>query len=165
MTKKFVITNELVATTFCLGFLSYLWRQLSLLAATLSSLIVLYLLSHTLIVLIVVSSSFHTIFCSSLYSHCGKTFFLFLHFTTWIKATQFFLDLCTLQKLYREDPNLVVSLLGVLSEQKSHFSLLVSCRILLFFFSSHTIKFFATLSIYKTSNQIPWYTRNVLLLW
>ena len=91
--------------------------------------------------------------------------FPFLHFITWIKASKFFLDLCSLQKLRREDPNLVVSLLGVLPEQKSHFSLLVSCPILLFFFSSHTIKFFATLSIYKISNQIPWYTRNVLLLW
>ena len=116
------------------------------------------------------------------YTHCGFFFFShnillftiftlrqrlfsFLHFTTWIKASQFFPWFVTLQKLCREDPNLVVSLLGVLPKQKSHLILLVSCPILLFFFSSHTIKIFAKMSIYKTSNQIPWYKKNVLLLW
>ena len=95
------------------------------------------LLSHTLIALTVVSFSFHTMFCSPLSSHYGNTFFSFLHFTTWNKASQFFLDLCILQKLCRENSNLVVSILGVTPKQKSHFSLLVSCPILLFFSSFH----------------------------
>ena len=64
-------------------------------------------------------------------------FFSFLHFTTWNKASQFFLDLCILQKLCRENSNLVVSILGVTPKQKSHFSLLVLCPILLFFSSFH----------------------------
>ena len=58
-------------------------------------------------------SSFHTIFCSSQSSRCGNTFFSILHFTTWIKASQFFLDLCALQKLCRENSKLVVSVLRV----------------------------------------------------
>ena len=70
--------------------------------------------------------------------HIAATSFFYssLH-TTWIKASQFFLDLCALQKLCRENSNLLVSLLGVPPRQKSHFSLLVSCLILLFFSSFH----------------------------
>ena len=113
------------------------------------------LLSHTHIVLTVVSSYFHTIFCSSLYSHCSNTFFLFFTSQHESKPHNFFF-ICALYKSFVEKTQtLLFLILGILPKQKSHFSLLVSCPILLFFFSSDTIKFFATLSIYKTSNQIP----------
>ena len=120
------------------------------------------LLSHTLTALTVVSSSFHTIFCSSQSSHCGIIFFHIIHFTTWIKASQFFLDLCALQKLCIENSNLVFPLLGVPPKQNLIFLFWFHAQF--YYFSpfligedhwAKTIKFFATLSIYKTSNQIP----------
>ena len=91
------------------------------------------MLSHTIIALTVVSFSFHPMFCSPLSSHYGNTFFLFFTSQHESKPHNFSL-ICA---FFKENSNLVVSILGITPKQKSHFSLLVSCPILLFFSSFH----------------------------
>ena len=81
--------------------------------------------------------------------------FSIIHFTTWIKASQFFLDLCALQKLCIENSNLVFLFMGYLLSKNLIFLFWFHAQF--YYFSplligedhwAKTIKFFATLSIY-----------------